>query len=156
VTADPHITLVEFLRARLDEDEQAATDAAESKDRSWRVATDVGDYVNMAVVTATAVEKLQRGYDGSLLVSPGDYVVPCGKEDGYGAGTDLAIHIARHDPARVLADVEAKRRIVESITTYALVPTAPLTPWHHHGSEVLRLLALPHVGHPDYRAEWAV
>lgn len=52
-------------------------------------------------------------------------------------------HFARHDPARVLAECEAKRRIVE---------------WYS-GSDpddqpVVKLLALPYAGHPDHREEW--
>jgi hypothetical protein len=62
-------------------------------------------------------------------------------------------HIARHDPARVLAEVEAKRRIVEMGASYV--------PELEHGDNgewaldaTLRLLALPYADHPDYRQEW--
>ena len=62
-------------------------------------------------------------------------------------------HIARHDPARVLAECEAKRRVVEM-------------QWHHLGEDdyawgmeeakrqILAELALPYADHPDYREEW--
>ena len=43
-------------------------------------------------------------------------------------------------PHRMLADVEAKRRIVE-------LASSP-------GPQALRLLALPYADHPDYRPEW--
>jgi hypothetical protein len=62
-----------------------------------------------------------------------------------------ATHIARWDPARVLAECEAKRRIVE------LVLDRPI---RDHGDckcescWTLRLVALPYADHPDYRAEW--
>lgn len=57
-------------------------------------------------------------------------------------------HIARHDPARVLAECEATRRIVEWATTEG----------HEQWGvgPVLNLLALPYADHPDYRAEWRV
>lgn len=56
--------------------------------------------------------------------------------------TDSADHIARHDPTRVLADVAAKRQIIELVIgAYA-------------GYAVLPLLALPYAGHPDYREDW--
>lgn len=42
------------------------------------------------------------------------------------------------DPIRVLAECEAKRRIVEWLPEWT----------------VLRLLALPYVGHPHYDEEW--
>lgn len=65
-----------------------------------------------------------------------------------------ALHIARHDPARVLADVEAKRRIVEEANLY-LCDSGPGCGYRtKHGHNVLRLLALPYADHPDYREEW--
>jgi uncharacterized protein YlaI len=91
-------------------------------------------------------------------------------------------HIARHDPARVLRDVEAKRRIIdehepyEDITGYInnepiramLCPTCVYigddeTPdgdrigvLEHDDAPcaTLRLLALPYDQHPEYQMEW--
>lgn len=70
-------------------------------------------------------------------------------------------HIARHDPARVLAECEAKRRIVEEYEanfwpdpgdrealTDASSAASP--------AAMIRLLALPYADHPDYREEWHV
>lgn len=57
---------------------------------------------------------------------------------------DNAAHIARHDPARVLREVAAKRAIVER---YAKAPD-----WA--GGEDVRLLAAVWSDHPDYRQEW--
>ncbi len=59
-----------------------------------------------------------------------------------------AEHIARWDPARVLAECEAKRRIIEQVRDvkwggFAVRDT------------ILELLALPYADHPDYRAWWA-
>ena len=56
-----------------------------------------------------------------------------------------ADHIARHDPARVLAECEAKRRIVEE------ADGADAQWWEHR---YLLALALPYADHPDYRDEW--
>ena len=64
-----------------------------------------------------------------------------------------AAHIARHDPARVLAEVDAKRR------------TLNLHPLRSDGRicnedediypcETVRLLALPYADRPGYRQEW--
>lgn len=56
--------------------------------------------------------------------------------------TVTAQHIARHEPARVLADVAAKRQIIELVLgAYA-------------GYSVLTRLALPFAEHPDYREDW--
>jgi hypothetical protein len=118
--------LVEFLRARLDEDEQAARAAAG--------------------LTVDA-----QGYE------------------------EVLTHLQRWGSARVLAEVEAKRRIVDlhlpTTSEYHLGKTDedgygtvnPVCPTCGTPDEyavqapcpTLRLLALPYAGHPDYRAEWA-
>jgi hypothetical protein len=53
-----------------------------------------------------------------------------------------------HQTARVLAECEAKRRIVEACAD-VLAYDAEALP-----QDVLRLLALPYADHPDYRQEW--
>lgn len=62
-------------------------------------------------------------------------------------------HIARHDPARVLAECEAKRRIVER---HDVVDAAGGCAFCGEPApcEHLRILTLPHSDHPDYRDEW--
>ena len=73
--------------------------------------------------------------------------------DGYGA-IDWAgesgptdVHIARHDPARVLVECEAKRRIVEEYTFDDGTPA-------REGENALLYLAAVYPDHPDYREEW--
>jgi hypothetical protein len=65
----------------------------------------------------------------------------------------------RFNPARVLAECAAKRRIVEQFTMIKL-----LDEWHDVGpaegawirmQTVLQLMAAPYADHPDYRPEWA-
>jgi hypothetical protein len=69
-------------------------------------------------------------------------------------------HMARWHPARVLAECEAKRRIVEHhdddddagrCTACEPMMWARPTPFP---CPTLRLLALPYADHPDYRREW--
>ena len=81
-------------------------------------------------------------------------------EDEANAGSkhDLAYHDhgdcgGCEYPARVLAECEAKRRIVEQARNYS--------PELEHGDNgewafdtVLLALALPYADHPDYREEW--
>ncbi len=75
-----------------------------------------------------------------------------------GRFADLATHHARWQPARVLAECEAKRRIVEYASAHeADEPLMTrgrahpgLTPFRY----TLRLLALPYADHADYRQEW--
>ena len=64
------------------------------------------------------------------------------------------------DPARVLAEVDAKRRIIEWHTGQR----DDKTPWgkpvvicycgYDLPCSTLRLLALPYADHPDYQDEW--
>lgn len=135
--------LVEFLRAREDEREQLARDASgpARSDRWWA----------------------EPWFDGTA--SRSDLWARVGGQlTGRGALENAhAEHIARHDPARVLADVAAKRRIIELHTGGHECST-----YDHNGEidnctwcidswdcSTLRLLALPHADHPDYRSEWA-
>jgi hypothetical protein len=78
-------SLAEFLLARIAEDEVAATEAGAD---SWEVADE------------RKVRWVRNG----------------GNAHGWAAFADLptaTVHIARWDPARVLAECEAKRRIIE-------------------------------------------
>ncbi|MGY1439556.1 DUF6221 family protein [Streptomyces reniochalinae] len=132
--------LVAFLRARLDEDEQAAR--------------------------ATMWEGSGNRADWSL---PASATVGTGEDEFYAGDRTVAAHIARHDPARVLAEVDAKRRIIE---LHHVVGGWQDEDGNDHGDgcgecghseeysdrdgwcETLRLLALPHADHPEYREEW--
>lgn len=80
-----------------------------------------------------------------------------------------AEHIARHDPSRVLAEVAAKRRIVDLHAHRDGPHECPEWKWRdpEHPEDpqesetgwavecaTLRLLALPYSGHSEYRSEW--
>jgi hypothetical protein len=74
-------------------------------------------------------------------------------------------HILCHGPARVLREVEAKRRILDrhqlgswrSHVLDADVVTCQAcgTPDDEWPCPDLRLLAMPYADHPDYQPEWA-
>lgn len=71
---------------------------------------------------------------------------------------DVAEHIARHDPARVLAECEAKRRIVKK---YAEADANESVTWDNIAcgewnayEYAAKVLALPYADHPDWREEW--
>ncbi|MFE6868325.1 DUF6221 family protein [Kitasatospora sp. NPDC057692] len=134
MTAD----LVAFLRARLDEDEQGA---ATSWPGLW--ATDAEEY---GVVDSE---------DGTEIAD----IVVCSTRQQQAT----ARHIARHHPARVLAEVDAKRRILARYTS-AVADSAEDADGYYDENRfedarqlypVLRLLALPYADHPGYRPEWA-
>jgi len=135
--------LVAFLRARLAEDEQTARAAPAGPWTYERVFSDLSGAV----------------MDGPLI--SGEHT------DGY-IDPESAAHIARHDPARVLAEVDAKRRIIDQHVAAVLpggqvpdviyCPTCNGPDWDMYpmpdGCTTLRLLALPYAGHEDYREEW--
>lgn len=152
------MSLIEFLKARLDEDEAAA---------QWAY----GDHND-------AVAEWTEAWTGAVQIGPTEDLILC---------NDAAVsrHIERHDPARVLAEIAAKRQILELHESWpVLVETQPelsvesadfggmaakvsqriawLTTQEYRErfgdepptSPVLRSLALPYAGHPDYDESW--
>lgn len=139
--------LVQFLRTRLDEDERAARDAG---GKPWAWEQHYGDMCN-----DPTCEYGELATDDTVLMDVHGYDV---KAPWQGAD-----HIARHDPARVLAEVDAKRQVVEmhgqahECVSYDWVSKEINTCMWVDADEVcttLRLLALPYADHPDYREEW--
>lgn len=70
---------------------------------------------------------------------------------------NVAAHIARWDPARVLAECEAKRRIVAECDSTFHMNTPPASTnseavWV--AEAVLQLLARPYASHPDFNPAW--
>jgi hypothetical protein len=128
----------------------------------------------MAVQAKRALDEWQRGNDcddrwrldedGISINIKGEYVC---------VGTEVAVFLAFNDPDAVLADVEAKRLLLEghepkrmpteqepgnpSVWIYGICCAAEeddeggyeLWPCRH-----VRLLAMPFADHPDYREEW--
>jgi hypothetical protein len=142
------MTLTEFLTARIDEDAETAREAARAWHPSWvakHSATAYG-WRNSRAGENPAVPMVVTGdeHGSQMLMSPWD------------ADTDAAIveHVARHDPARVLAECEARRRIVRLHGN----------DWNPRGKcqvcdevgpcDTLCALALPYVDHPDYDEAW--
>lgn len=132
--------LVAFLKARLDEDEQVALAAAAG---TWLHGTERSHLVDEVVYG-------QSPWGGHI-----QHV--CNVELAGPQGLPSAAHIARHDPARVLAEVQAKRRIIGRFEETA-PPYASSRQQEIHETlrdEVLEFLALPYASHPGYRAEWS-
>ena len=78
-----------------------------------------------------------------------------------------AAHVARYDPARVLAECAARRRLVLACRDTGPdlhflgsrprgLADFPLPPSDRHqlAALTLALLALPYAAHPDYRQQW--
>ena len=133
------MTLTEFLTARLDEDEAEALYVT-------------GDYAHHATewkCWSTGVLDTGAPWpDGSHALGDGP----------------LVYHIIRWDPARVLAEVAAKRAILERVDDQE----QPLSDGHWESTgydeywvadrepELLRLLAQPYASHPDFDPAWKV
>jgi hypothetical protein len=161
--------LTDFLLARIAEDEEAARAAIdpERPGSHWHWVMDHND-------TPVAHGHLQAAQDDGESVSlrtveeyPSGvgplphFVVQFGEVHGGGGE-----HIARWDPARVLAECESKRRIVaehergQYLSSYyceCCCTTSEAT-GEPHGEWpclTLRALALPYASHPDYDPTWA-
>ena len=145
--------LVDFLRARLDEDQEVARSAIAGP---WAIAE------NGELYAPFFDREIRYGagwssVDHLYVTSDSEGLLPSVQEE-------QATHIARHDPARVLADVEAKRRIIELhrvIVDSAWPAGHCLECWDQEAGDyrpwpcsTLQLLALPFAEHPDYRQEW--
>lgn len=153
--------LVAFLRARLDEDERIARATLWDDDGSlgsnhWH-AFDRGPHDGWTQARWVVID----GADEGVVISRPQ------------AADDEAVirHIARHDPARVLREIEAKRQLVKlhgratlragggaqyfdtTIVCRTCEPSYqfPEMSWP---CSTLRLLALPYADHPDYRESW--
>lgn len=123
--------LIEFLRARLDDDEAYARQAFADHN-------DAGpDWIEL--------------WSGSVQVGEHEDLVEIGD-------SGISRHIVRHDPARVLREVEAKRRIIGLLTDPDVYDEDDnpvyLGGYGEAYVDAVRLLALPYCDHSDYREEW--
>ena len=118
--------LVAFLRARLREDEATAR----------------------AVLWDGSGNSLSWGLAASATVEVGN-------DEFNTDDRTVANHIVNNDPARVLAEIAAKRRIFElhrpdSPDRPECVTCGPRWP-----CRTVEALAAPYADHPDYREEWS-
>lgn len=149
--------LVTWLRACLDDDERVAREVSEKAPYDeWDAAGAQGE--DDAALSNWEVIRIARPYNRPDARS-------------------VAEHIARWDPARVLADIEAKRRILDAFETWqredlearedyqawALGEPHRDGPYRRTVSEAageglklaIRALAQPFAGRPGWREEWA-
>lgn len=131
-------TLLEFIEARLTEDERV-TRRIES---AWRCLSGTGE----------------------IVASDGTNAEVCAEAHWEGVGE----HMARHDPARVLHEVAAKRRLVQQILEYESQDDAERG-CSHTAEQIaagecpvkpeqvlaLRLVASVWSDHEAYRPEWS-
>lgn len=141
------MTITEFLLARIEEDEAVARAAIRSGDGSW-----------------TAGE--QPDPDGDVYDPCGVYGDDLHIYDEGGHDENHAEHIARHDPARVLAECAAKRAIIAqadeatgldmSVDNDRLIGSRDEVMDPYCGDVILRVLAAVYASHPDFEQGWAL
>ena len=132
--------IVEFLRAQYDAEEELAKHARDDGEGRWHLADPPEE-------------------ESGRLEDERGYVVVY--DEGRPSFAQ-ATHIALHDPARALAELDAKRRILDLCVRWIEVgQPPPNSTWSDDAAgatvarSVLRLMALPDAEHPDYRPEWA-
>ncbi len=138
--------LVTFLRERLDEDEAAAaaTDGATEGTRRWQTRED-------------PTEGLPDHVDVTVEAGEDWWIVECCT----GSLADrraVAEHIARHEPARVLREVAAKRARLEAWQNARRQldrrPDSVTAGVYGIHGWLLRIDAAVYADHPDYDKEW--
>lgn len=135
--------VVQFVRARLDEDEQAARAATPGP---WAIDSEIHAETVHSAGGIDVVAGSRWGGEASVFES-----------------TEDAAHIVRWDPARVLADVDAKRRILawhsRTDDVFMCGTDGGFVTFCRCGGEppcdTVRLLSSPYRDHPDYQPEWA-
>jgi len=121
------VSITEFITARLGEDEQQALSASPGP---WHLNAEHDEVIaidGIEVCTAHALSNNQL--------------------------RNTARHIARHDPARVLREVAAKRKIVEAASITLDIYSGGST-FIDFVIETLRRLAVAWEDHPDYDQAW--
>ncbi len=134
--------LVQWLRGQLDEDERIARAAAWCDEAaSWHAEPS----------PFGARDKGQRWYiEDAMDDGVVTHVDPAASDD-----EGVARHLARHDPARVLREVDAKRQIIAEHDVYGRGLGGRMDCQSlDFPCRTLRLLALPYADRPGYRAEW--
>ena len=125
--------LVQWLRTQLDEDERIARAADPGP---WK-SESLGRHDQAAIKLAASTSLIQ--FDGSRAAANG-------------------MHAARHDPARVLREVEAKRRIVDAHERRPMPKGDTADCAQCWGAvwpcPTLRLLASVYDGRPGYQESW--
>ncbi|MFF7147498.1 DUF6221 family protein [Streptomyces griseoaurantiacus] len=134
--------LVEWYGQQLDEDERIARAAAEPEE--WVE-------LNRAPQLSWSVE-LWADPDCAAVVAEESSAYPVvvttqGMSD---ADAEARVaHIVAHDPARVLREIDAKRRIIGRINSHAAVMGRD-----EIHDDLLRSLALPYADRPGYKESW--
>lgn len=145
------IGIVEFLNARFNEDEQVAQTAIDGDPdyAEWAYAGEMDSYSGGEVYAPNSLSD-SKNYPRYVTMDREGILSSVQPEQ--------AAHIARHDPARVLREVTAKRTILnaynesrwdkgEGHEDYATGKERGL-------EAAVEAIAAVYAGHPDYRTDW--
>jgi hypothetical protein len=163
------VDLPEFLLARIAEDQRLADEANSTDPGPWRAEQAVpfpGGRADGYVETARTVRSRAGNDEPDTLWDVEENAV---------TSLSVAQHMARHDPARVLAECAAKQAIVElhrheeassHVPRYeddepfgcviCAQPTGSWITWPEGWCLTLRLLAQPFADRPDFDPSWRV
>lgn len=102
-----------------------------------------------------ATRSVAADYGDTWTVAGEDWVRGSNGADVISEPGAPTAHMARHDPARVLREIEAKRQIL-ALHGGDLAKQSMFCGHCEHDTPcpTLRLLALPYADHPDYRDVW--
>lgn len=137
------MNIVEFLKARLAEDESDARAAADVDGARWNAADPFS------------------GNDFDRVEGSGDTTV------GYDMHSGTCPHVARHDPARVLREIASKRAIIAKLEAsdagyggggsvdWSELPDARAGA-NYALWDALRALCTAYSDHPDFNADWSI
>lgn len=132
--------LVQWLHAQLDEDERIAREADDSLGKmnlDWKYQS-------------------EDGLGGKVVSARGADII-------YDVAVGVGEHVSAHDPRRVLAEIAAKRRLLdlhhpvedtEEMQDYCAECDLGRKDYPYFPCTTLRLLAVPYADRPGYREEW--
>lgn len=152
--------LVDFLRARLDEDEaiaRAAVIPAHEGPNAYQPHPELAEWVYRK---GGEVEYGGGQYEvplwGGRMGTSSPMYVTCDGE-GLSPAVDETVgpHIARHDPARVLREVAAKRALIDHAERVLFEITNRFHPGRRMAVHLLHTMGTVYADHHDYLSEWA-
>lgn len=172
--------LVDFIKARLNEDETWALAASRPPDGLGTQSTDAtpdpvpggvhwqwrhgNDYVRFKVPPSPEPGCVTGPGEVCWLSTVEQFPVPGGYDGETSPGLysngilemdlEAAVHIARHDPAKTIRDVRAERRMLQRCIQVVDGSTKLNAPEVKLALYVIRMMALKHSRHADYQKEW--
>ena len=144
--------IVEFLEARIAEDEAVAQDAG-ARAVEWRSSNGNVAGGGKPYVDDWSEDEPSTRFDGEVTIV---------YDEGWPEDVEAA-HIARHDPARILREVAAKRAVItqsrEADEYYAHMSgngrIASMAAGNVNAcAAILKALASVYDDHPDFSEEW--